>query len=277
MNLAEILAWTAQEAGCDEVPADSQVYLEAPGDVRRVLVGVDIGVEELLVARDLGVDAVIAHHPMGDRAVLDFARVVERQVAQMAAEGIDEATSRAALALRMGPRERGVHMANVNRVVDTGRLIGIPFCNVHLACDIVARQVVVDTLQSHDHAEATVADAEGWLRDIPEIAAAPSGPETWLGRGDSQLGRWTVAMAGGTNGGHPVFREYFRAGVDTVFAMHIAEGDLQLLRAEAAPESSLVVTGHMGTDSVGINWMVRGLRERGVEVVCTSGVIGRPS
>ena len=275
MNLGEILTWTSEWAGCAQVPADSQVYLEAPADVRRVLVGIDIDVAELLVARELGVDAVIAHHPVGDRATLDFAKVVERQVQQMGAEGIDEATARAAVAQRMGPRERGVHMANVNRVVDTGRLLGVPFCNIHLACDIVSRQVVVDTLREHDRSGATVGDALGWLRGIPEIGAAPAGPAAWVGSADDPLGRWTVAMAGGTNGGFPVFREYWRAGVDTIFAMHCAESDVQQLRAEAAPGKNLVVTGHMGTDSIGINRMAEGLRERGIEVLVTSGVVTR--
>jgi len=88
MRLREILEWSAQLAGCDSVPADSQVYLEAHDDVRRVLFGVDIGLGELLYAREAGFDAVIAHHPVGDRAQIDFSRVVWRQVDQMTAEGI---------------------------------------------------------------------------------------------------------------------------------------------------------------------------------------------
>jgi phage terminase large subunit-like protein len=80
-------------------------------------------------------------------------------------------------------------------------------------------------------------------------------------------------MAGGTNGGYPVFREYFKAGVDTVLAMHIAEEDLRRLRDEAPENATLLVTGHMATDSIGINQVIAGMEEQGIEVTRTSGVI----
>lgn len=273
MRLQEILDWSASLAGCDHVPEDSQVYVESPNDVKRVLFGVDIDLAEILWAREQGFDAVIAHHPLGDRARLDFAKVVERQVAQMTAEGVPEERARAAVAARMGPRQRALHMSNVNRIVDTARLIGMPLANVHLACDIIGRQRIVDLLRDRGHAEAKVGDALQWLDELPEIEAGPTRPETWVGEPGNRLGRWTVAMAGGTNGGYPVFHEYFSVGVDTVFAMHIDEGDLQRLRGDTPEGRTLVVTGHMSTDSVGINAVIAGLEEHGIEVVRTSGVV----
>ena len=89
MNLQDILEWSARLAGCDAVPSDSQVYVEAPSDVRRVLFGVDISLAEVLWAQQNGFDAVIAHHPLGDRTRTGFAELVRtRQVEQMTAEGI---------------------------------------------------------------------------------------------------------------------------------------------------------------------------------------------
>jgi hypothetical protein len=82
-----------------------------------------------------------------------------------------------------------------------------------------------------------------------------------------------VAIAGGTNGGFPVFSEYFRVGVNTIFAMHIDESDLLQLRATIAETSALVITGHMPSDSIGINVIVAGLEERGIEVVRTGGLL----
>jgi putative NIF3 family GTP cyclohydrolase 1 type 2 len=269
MNLGAILEWSARLAGCDEVPADSQVYVEAPGDVRRVLFGIDISVGELLHARDAGYDAVIAHHPAGDR----FGRVVRRQVEQMAAEGIPREVAEAAVGERLGASHRAAHMSNYGAVVDTARLIGLPFCNVHLACDILGREAIVAMLRRHDGAATPVSEVLGWFDEFPEMEAALTRPEQWIGAPDASLGRWTVAMAGGTNGGYPVFREYWRHGVDTIFAMHCAEGDVQKLRAEAAPEKSLVVTGHMATDSIGINRVIAGLEELGIEVTRTSGIV----
>lgn len=273
MRLEDILAWSARRAGCDEVPADSQVYVEAPADVRRVLVGVDIDVGELLYARDSGYDAVIAHHPVGEHARMRLAEVVCRQVEQMTAEGIAESVASAAVARRLGAVRRQAHMSNHNRVVDTARLIGMPLCNVHLACDILTREVIAGLLAARDHPAATVGEAIGWLGEIPEMAAALTRPEAWIGDPAAALGRWTVAIAGGINGGHPVFREYYAVGIDTILAMHIAEPDLAALQDEVDRGKNLVITGHMAADSIGINLMIEGLEERGIEVTRTSGVI----
>ena len=275
MRLQEILDWSARLAGCDAVPADSMVYIESDRDVERVLFGVDIGVAEILYARDAGFDAAIAHHPIGDRASLDLAAVVRRQVVQMVGEGIALEVAEAAVAQRLDRPHRAMHMANVNRVVDTARLIGLPLANIHLACDVIGRQAIVDVLDGRGSSEATVGDAIAWIEEFPEMEAGLTRPEAWLGDPGERLGRYTVAMAGGTNGGHPVFREYFKAGVDTIFAMHCGEEDLAKLRDDPVSDGkTLVVTGHMTTDSIGINRVIAGLESRGVDVTRTSGIVG---
>jgi hypothetical protein len=272
--LKDILDWSAQLAGCDSVPADSQVYVEASADVRRVLFGVDISLAEIVWAQQNGFDAVIAHHPLGDAARTRLTEVVHRQVDQMGAEGITREVAERAVAARLAALARRVHVSNVNALVDGARLIGMPLCNVHLACDIITRNALIDLLQRKAGDDSTVADAIDWLNGgFPEYRRGHARPEAWVGSTSNPLGRWTVAIAGGTNGGFPVFREYFHAGVNTIFAMHIDEADLQELRAAAEPGSALVITGHMTTDSIGINAVIRGLEERGIEVVRTSGVV----
>src|SRR5438132_279235 len=205
------------------------VYVEAGADVHRLLFGVDIGLAEILFARDAGFDAAIAHHPIGDRASIDLAAVVRRQVDQMVAEGVAHDIAEAAVAQRLDRPHRAMHMANVNQVVDSARLIRFPLANIHLACDIIGKQALVDLLAQRSSSEAMVGDAIAWIEEFPEMEAGLTRPEAWVGDAANRLGRYTVAMAGGTNGGHPGFREYFRAGVDTIFAMHCAEEDLAKL------------------------------------------------
>ncbi len=274
MRLQDILEWSAQLAGCDGVPSDSQVYVEAPADVRRVLFGVDITLAEVLWAQQNGFDAVIAHHPLGDRTRTDFAELVRRrQVEQMTAEGIAPEVAEEAITARLEPIARRTHMSNINAVVDSARLFGMPLCNVHLACDIITRDAIIAMLRARAETSTTVAECLRWFGDFAEYRHGHAQPQAWVGSPANTLGRWTVAIAGGTNGGFPVFAEYFRAGVDTVFAMHIDEGELQRLRAVAAPDDTLVVTGHMTSDSIGINVVIAGLEARGIEVVRTSGVV----
>ena len=268
--------WSAQLAGCDSVPADSQVYVEAESDVHRVLFGVDISLAEILWAQQNGFDAVIAHHPVGDRARTRFSELVRsRQVEQMTTEGISRDTAEAAISARLEALARRTHMSNVNALVDGARLIGMPFCNVHLACDILTRNAIIEMLRRHQSDGATVGDCLEWFDDFAEYTHGHARPEAWVGSAGNALGRWTVAIAGGTNGGFPVFSEYLRAGVDTIFAMHIDEDDLQRLRAAADADDTLVVTGHMTSDSIGINVVIAGLEEQGIEVVRTSGVVPR--
>ncbi len=274
MNLQDILEWSAQLAGCAGVPLDSQVYVEAPSDVHRVLFGVDISLTEVLWAQQNGFDAVIAHHPLGDRTRTRFTDLVRsRQLEQMTAEGVATDAAEQAIGARLEAITRRTHMSNVNAIVDSARLFGMPLCNVHLACDIITRNAVIGMLRRHDAAGATVGDCLHWFDEFAEYSHGHARPEAWLGSTANPLGRWTVAIAGGTNGGFPVFTEYFRAGVDTILSMHVDEDDLQRLRASRDPGDTLVVTGHMTSDSIGINVIIRGLEERGIEVVRTSGIV----
>jgi putative NIF3 family GTP cyclohydrolase 1 type 2 len=247
--------------------------VESTDDVKRVLFGIDVDGTELLWAQREGFDAVIAHHPIGEHARMDFARVVHRQVDMMVAEGIDRAVAEQAVAARLDRIHRNDHMGNYNRIVDTARLIGMPLCNVHLACDIIGRQEIIDLLRSRADGSTRVGEVIEWLLEYPEMEAALTRPETWIGDPSARLGRWVVAMAGGTNGGYPVFREYYRAGVDTVLAMHIPEEDIHKLRAEAPANANLLITGHMATDSIGINRVIDGMESQGIEVTRTSGII----
>jgi hypothetical protein len=48
-------------AGWKKMPADSAVHIKGK-NIRKVLIGIDIGTAELMLAKQLECDAVIAHH-----------------------------------------------------------------------------------------------------------------------------------------------------------------------------------------------------------------------
>ncbi|MHB8718837.1 MAG: Nif3-like dinuclear metal center hexameric protein [Candidatus Dormibacteria bacterium] len=278
MNLHDILEWTARLAGCDEVPADSQVYVESPRHVRRVLFGVDMTLAEVTWAQANGFDAVIAHHPLGERTRTRFAEVVYRQVDMMVAEGVPRDVAVEAVEARLEAMRRQVHMSNINALVDGARLIGMPLCNIHLACDILTRTEIMEVLRDVPRGATVGVAIETLVERFVEFRRGHARPEAWLGSDANPLGRWTVAIAGGTNGGFPVFSAYFDAGVDTVVTMHCAEDHLQRLREwqdrdRGRAAHTLLVTGHMTADSIGINMVIARLEERGIEVVRTSGVV----
>lgn len=259
-------------AGCGETPPDSEVYLD--GDVHRVFVGIDVDVGELLLARSLGADGVIAHHPIGSRARLGIPTVIERHEEQMLAVGIPQDVAHAMMLARRQPVAHALHTANYDRVVDAARKLELPLMNVHLAADIVGRQYFIEFVNRVvDGNATTVGGLVGELRTIPEMEASLIQPEFWLGKAENPVGRWIVQMAAGTNGGAPVYRTYYEHGIDTILAMHIDDRDLRELEQGQRPTANLVITGHMPSDSIGMNRLIAAIEQRGVEVIAGSGVI----
>ena len=95
-----------------------------------------------------------------------------------------------------------------------------------------------------------------------------------MGRAANPLGRWVVLHGAGTNGGYHVAKAAFENGIDTVVYIHVDTGHLRRIQDEFGKRrKNLVVTGHVASDSIGINVLVRALRERGLEVTCASGIV----
>jgi hypothetical protein len=272
VRLSEIMAMANGLAGCAQTPADSQVYID--GDVRRVFVGIDVDLGELLLARALKADGVIAHHPIGSRARLGLSAVIEGHEAQMRAEGIPTEVAHEKMLARQRPVAHALHTANYDRVVDAARQLNLPMMNIHLAADLIGRQYFIDFVgRLVDGRATTVGRLIGELKTIPEMEASLVQPELWLGREDNPVGRWIVQMAAGTNGGAPVYRTYYEHGIHTILAMHIDDRDLRELEQLQAPGANLVITGHMPSDSIGLNRVIDALERKGLEVIVGSGVI----
>jgi len=272
MRLTEIMTIANQLAGCDRTPPDSQVYVD--GDVHRVLFGIDVDVGELLLAKTLGLDGVIAHHPVGGQARLGLPLVMEEHQTQMEAEGIPRDVARSAMLARRRPVEKTLQHGNHDRVADAARKLGIPLMNIHLAADRIGRGIFIEFVRRAVAEGATTAGRlVTALQTLPEMRASLVKPQLWLGEPENPVGRWIVQMAAGTNGGPAVFRTYYEHGLTTIVAMHFEERDLRELERLGRPELNLIITGHMPSDSVGINRVITAIEARGVEVISGSGVI----
>lgn len=266
------MALANELAGCAQTPADSEVYID--GDVRRLFAGIDVDIGELMLARELGADGVIAHHPVGSRARLGFAAMVERHEEQMLAAGIPAEIAHRVMLVRKRPVAHALHMTNYDRVVDAARKLELPLMNIHMAADIIGRQYFIDFVQRTAGANGmAVGGLVEELKAIPEMEASLVQPEQWLGQPENPVGKWVVQMAAGTNGGAPVYRTYYEHGIDTILAMHIDDRDLRELEQGQRPTANLVITGHMPSDSIGMNRVLDAIEQRGVEVIAGSGVI----
>src|SRR5437660_1287343 len=193
---------------------------------------------------------------------------------RMAVAGIPELLAHEMMLARQRPVAHGLHTTNYDRVVDAAQLLAMPLMNIHLAADIIGRRFFIEFVNRVvDGETTTVGGLLTELKTIPEMEASLVQPELWLGTPENPVGLWVVQMAAGTNGGAPVFRTYYEHGYDTILAMHVDERDLRELEQLQRPGANLVITGHMPSDSIGMNRVISALEQQGVEVIAGSGVI----
>ena len=272
MTTDDILEVALDLAQLREVPEDSSVHVQSDS-VKRLYATIDCDVGDLLLARELKCDAVLSHHPEGEASLHGW-KVMRRQIEQMVEFGVPLARAEAAIQRRMSTVEVNSHTRNYGRVVQAARFLKMPFLNVHLPCDIIARRLIAEKLAPFNRPDsrATVADVIAALQEFPEQKQAATEPKVRLGGPDRLAGRVAVAMAGYTNGGVEVLKAYFDAGVGTVLMMHFPEGDLKEAR-EQTLVGNLVVTGHMASDSIGVNVYLDELERLGLTVVRGGGII----
>ena len=272
LTTEEIMQIALSLSGLGGVPADSGVHVRGDA-VRRVFATIDCDVADLMMARVLRCDTILTHHPEGP-AMVDGWKLIPLQIEQMVECGVPLARAEAAIQRRMQSVELNSHARNYARVVQAAQLLNVSLLNVHLPCDVITRRLIMEKMAAFNapQSRATVAEVVAALQEFPEQKQAATEPKVRLGSPERLAGHVTVAMAGYTNGGVDVLKAYFDAGVGTVLMMHFPEGDLKEAR-EQKLAGNLIITGHMASDSIGINVYLDALEQRGLEVVRAGGII----
>jgi putative NIF3 family GTP cyclohydrolase 1 type 2 len=271
MNTQRLMEIALDMAGLSELPGDSAVHHAGRG-IRRLLVGIDLRAPELVLAKSLGVDAVLTHHPVGI-ATLGFHTVLQRHVDQMIAAGVPETAARTAIDETAAARRVLDSMTNYDHDPSIARLLNMPYLNIHTPLDEIGRRRLADAAATVP-AERTVSDlVRRFVETFEEFRAAATRVEVLVGKETHRLGRVVVSHAAGTNGGYSVGKAYFEHGVDTLVYIHCRPDDARRLDAEFGETKALVVTGHIASDSVGINPYVDRLRNEGLDVTTASGVL----
>jgi len=271
MNTEEIMQLALKLAGLKEVPEDSAIYVSGD-NIRKILFGIDAGAPELLLARQLGYDAVIAHHPQGGTATINLHQVFKRHIQQMVAAGIPREEAQAAVRKKLGELEMEAHTRNYAHAIDVANHLKTPYMNIHTPLDEVGRRTMSEQINRRINEDSTVQDVVSALKELPEFKNATTEIKIRLGRGENPAGRVVVSHGAGTNGGYEIAKTYFKHGMGTVVYIHISAGDLEKLKADG--KGNLIVTGHIASDSVGINPFIDELEKRGVSVT-KIGVVPR--
>jgi putative NIF3 family GTP cyclohydrolase 1 type 2 len=271
MNTEEIMNLSLKLAGLEEVPEDSAIYVTGD-NIKKILFGIDTAVPELIFAKQYGYDAVVAHHPQGGTAILNFHKVFKRHIQQMMVEGISKAEATRATKRKAEELETDGHTKDYNHSVDIAKLLKMPYMNVHTPLDEVGRRIMAEQINRRIKKNSTVGDIVSALKELPEFRNAVTEIKIRLGKAENPAGKVVVSHGAGTNGGYQIAKTYFDHGVGTLVYIHVSFGDLEKLRAEK--QGNLIVTGHIASDSVGINPFLRELEKKGVSVSTTGIVLG---
>lgn len=266
MNTSEIMDLALEMAGLSEIPADSAIHV--PGEsIKRVLVGIDLEGPELLWAKAEGMDLVITHHPPGGLSALNFWQVLWRHVELMVGYGVPEDIARAALTDLLRENRLQNHARNYLRLPALAQRLGIAYMNIHTPLDEIGRKRLVQAVEKLSP-KASVGELMAHLRrEFGEFRNALTAMEVVVGSSQNPAGKVAVIHGAGTNGGYPVAKVLFDHGVDTVLYIHIRPHEAHRLAQEyGGTGKNLVVTGHIASDSLGINPFVEELRRHGLLV-----------
>lgn len=244
-------------------------------EAERFMWGIDIGTGEMLLAdrlREKGqiVSAVAAHHPTGMSKV-PFPEVMRMQTDMYAYEGVPINVCESLMKPRMDEVLRNVMGSNFNQSSDVATLLGIPMFNIHSPADNMVQRYMDSLLE--DLQPRTLGDIIDRLFREPEIIQATkynNPPTIIVGSKDNRCGRAVAKMTGGTSGPKEIYEKFSQAGVGTVVGMHFPESHIEEARKAGI---NLIVSGHMASDSIGINLICDVWEEKGIEVFGCSGLI----
>ncbi len=250
---------------------DSGVYnIAEDKEIKKVLVGIDIGPEEILMAKELeGIDLVIAHHPIG-KGLAQLADVMDLQADVYNYYGVPINVAEGLMKERISEVARGVNASNHQRTVDAAKLMKVNLMNSHTPCDNLAAKFLKDLIETKDI--KTVGELINILKEIPEYKEAMKigvGPKIFVGSPENRCGKIAMAeITGGTEGSPKLYEKMAQAGVGTVVGMHISEDHKK--EAESA-HVNIVIAGHISSDSLGVNLFMDELEKQGIEITPCSG------
>ena len=241
-------------------------------DIKKVMVGIDIGPAEILIAKEIGdIDLIISHHPSG-KALANLSEVMELQCDVLNTYGVPINIAEGLMKERISEVARGISPINHQRTVDAARLLGFNLMNCHTPCDNLAAQFLKNIIE--ENKPEYVEDIMKILRGVPEYKEAikiGAGPKIFVGSPENRCGKIALTeITGGTEGSPKLYAKMAQAGIGTIVGMHISEEHKK--EAEQA-NINVVVAGHMSSDSLGVNLFLDELEKRGIEIVPCSGLI----
>ncbi|MCL2333408.1 hypothetical protein [Candidatus Methanoplasma termitum] len=242
-------------------------------EAERFIWGIDIGTGEIMLADRLKekgqkISAVVAHHPTG-MSRTPFPEVMWMQTDMFHDVGIPINITEGLIKTRMDEVSRNVMGSNYNQPVDAARLLDILMFNIHSPADNMVQLYLEDLIEKAE--PKYLEDIIDLLMTEPEFKLASKyndPPKIMVGNKKSRCGKVIAKMTGGTSGPKEMYEKLAQAGVGTVVGMHFPENHLE----EAKKQNiNMIISGHMASDSLGINRICDVWEKKGIEVIGCGG------
>ena len=256
---------------------DSRIEFGDPKTpLKRVMVGIDISVGEILLAHELSksgkkIDAVIAHHPEG-RALIDLTQVMDLQEDIAVQDGVPINVAEKLMKTRITDLNRALHPHDHYQVPQAAKLLNMPLACFHTFADNQCWWFLKNFIGKKK--PRYVHDIVDALMELPEYQHAKkmgNGPMVFSGSDDSRVGKISYSgFTGGTSGSKEIYAQMAAAGVGTLLAMHIPDEHRKLAEKH---HLNVVITGHMASDSLGVNLLMDELARKKVEILECGGFI----
>jgi hypothetical protein len=261
-------------------PDTGIVSLSSPLSKRiyRVVVGIDIGSQEILAmlewSRRSGkqIDLFIGHHPAG-RLLTVSPLMIYSHKENLKVHGIDIHNLENSYKDLIENRTRKILSSNFLQLHDMSHYLDVDYITIHTPADNISAQFVKKHLENTQ--PETLEDTISSLLTIEEYTHYHGmnivTPLIISGEKDAKLGRFILTeFTGGEDGPIEVYEEIKKQGVDTIICMHLAEEALELCKKIGL---QVIATGHMASDSIGMNSICDMLSKEGIEVLPVSGFV----
>lgn len=256
--------------------ADTRIlYAKKDHPIKRILVGIDIGVSEILLADRLNakgkkIDLVLSHHPEGV-GLAGLSQVMELHTSLLEGLGLDKEIAQSLMEKRIKEVENSVHGANHFRAPDAARLLDVPLMCCHTPADNHVNRYLQELMDRKK--PKTLSQIVQLLLKIPEYRLAArekTGPRIVVGKPEDKAGKIVLDMTGGTEGSRDVFARLSQAGVKTLVGMHMSQGHLAQVKNEYV---NVIIAGHIASDNLGLNLLLDKLekKNKGLEILECSG------
>lgn len=243
--------------------------------VKRIMAGIDISSADILLASQLNergkkIDLIISHHPVG-KALANLQDVMDMVVDVYEKIGVPVHMAEKMFEDRMREIGRSTHPINHFREVDMAKLLEINFMSTHTITDNMVNQFLIDLLDKEK--PETMSELIEVLMEVPEFQFSKRngvGPKIVAGGGHNRTGKMFVEMTGGTNPSSKVYQPLSNHGISTVVTMHMKD---ESITKSTETNLNVLITGHMSSDSLGMNLWLDELEKKGIEVIPCGGLI----